>query len=152
VPCLTLRAGTVHTYLTRLPMLGAANGARIVNLSSLQELSFANVADPLVRGKARLPIEPAFVAVGPYHAACGLNNSVWFYNLNEGGVFACLFHGVDESQCRSRRRSPAKRARSSAPSRRSTSAPTMLRRCAMAACTCSWYGAALFCLDVFLYY
>jgi hypothetical protein len=44
------------------------------------------------------------------------------------------------------------RARSSAPSRRSTSAPTMLRRCAMAACTCSWFGAALFCLDVFLYY
>ncbi len=77
----------MYTYLTRLPLLGAANGSRVVNLSALQEMTVSNINTPdAARPKVRLPVEPAFVAVGPYHAACGLNNSVWFYSINETGT------------------------------------------------------------------
>lgn len=95
---ISTQSGTVHSYLTRLPMLGAANGQRLVYLSSLQELSFSNLAlarggtagNP-ARGKVRLTVEPAFVAVGPYYAASGLNNSVWFYNVADDGSLEPAF-------------------------------------------------------------
>lgn len=28
-----------------------------------------------------LEIEPSFLAIGPHHLACGMNNHVWFYDL-----------------------------------------------------------------------
>ena len=93
---ISTQSGAVYTYLTRLPLLGAANGQRIVNLSSLQELAYSNLALPGhaqggAKGKVRIPVEPGFVAVGPFHAACGLNNSVWFYNITDDGALEMAF-------------------------------------------------------------
>lgn len=29
----------------------------------------------------QLEIEPSFLAIGPFHLVCGMNNHVWFYDL-----------------------------------------------------------------------
>lgn len=33
--------------------------------------------------KVSLEIEPSFIAIGPYHFACGMNNHIWFYDLGQ---------------------------------------------------------------------
>lgn len=83
--------GVLHTFLSRLPQLGSASNMRVLCLSALQEMALGSIADPnIARTRARLPVEPVAVGVGPYHAACALNNSVWFYTIDDNGSMMML--------------------------------------------------------------
>eukprot|EP00040_Diaphanoeca_grandis_P026894 m.151683 g.151683 ORF g.151683 m.151683 type:complete len:1363 (+) comp30773_c0_seq2:182-4270(+) len=80
----TLANGNVYTYLTKLPMLGETSRTTVCHLSALQELTVADIEDEVKpRCKISIPIEPAFVAVGPYHVAAGFNNQAWIYGQND---------------------------------------------------------------------
>ncbi|KAJ8410983.1 hypothetical protein AAFF_G00180180 [Aldrovandia affinis] len=78
--------GTLHVFLTKLPILGDTCGTRIAYLTSLLEVTVANQ----VEGESPVPmeveVEPNFIAVGPDHVAVGMNNRAWFYALGDSGV------------------------------------------------------------------
>lgn len=77
--------GAVHVYLTKLPVLGSANGTRLSYLTSLREVT---VVDNVIQERplsVDIIVEPSFVALGPYHLAIGMNNRAWFYSLAEKG-------------------------------------------------------------------
>ncbi|XP_068702093.1 WD repeat-containing protein 19-like [Montipora foliosa] len=77
--------GAIHVYLTKLPVLGSANGTRLSYLTSLREVT---VVDNVVQERplsVDIIVEPNFVALGPYHLAVGMNNRAWFYSLAEKG-------------------------------------------------------------------
>ncbi|KAL7856198.1 hypothetical protein AOLI_G00198020 [Acnodon oligacanthus] len=78
--------GSLHVYLTKLPILGDSCGTRIAYLTSLLEVTVANQVegDPTVA--VAVEVEPNFIAVGPYHLAVGMNNRAWFYALGNSGV------------------------------------------------------------------
>lgn len=77
--------GAIHVYLTKLPVLGSANGTRLSYLTSLREVT---VIDNVIQERplsVDIIVEPSFVALGPYHLAVGMNNRAWFYSLAEKG-------------------------------------------------------------------
>uniref|UniRef100_A0A4W4G701 Anaphase-promoting complex subunit 4 WD40 domain-containing protein n=1 Tax=Electrophorus electricus TaxID=8005 RepID=A0A4W4G701_ELEEL len=78
--------GTLHVYLTRLPILGGGWGTRIAYLTSLLEVTVANQVDGEATVAVAVEVEPNFIAVGPYHVAVGMNNRAWFYALGDSGV------------------------------------------------------------------
>ncbi|NXW63068.1 WDR19 protein, partial [Eurystomus gularis] len=80
------RRGSLHVFLTKLPVLGDACSTRIAYLTSLLEVTIANHVErePLVT--VSVEVEPSFVAVGVYHLAVGMNNRAWFYALGENNV------------------------------------------------------------------
>uniref|UniRef100_A0A1B6EAI7 WD repeat-containing protein 19 n=1 Tax=Clastoptera arizonana TaxID=38151 RepID=A0A1B6EAI7_9HEMI len=79
--------GNVHVFLSKLPMLAATYANRIVLLSSLTQL----VLYQLYFEKGKVPtsitvnteVEPSFLAVGPFHIVCGMNNRAWCYDLTK---------------------------------------------------------------------
>lgn len=72
------QSGTVHTYLTKLPTVGAAAENRLAYLSSLQEMTvMLDDRTPPVKSRIKLSAEPTTMAVGPFHAACAINNTAW---------------------------------------------------------------------------
>ncbi|XP_075260010.1 WD repeat-containing protein 19-like isoform X2 [Convolutriloba macropyga] len=75
------KAGSLHVFLAKLPSLGEAFGTRIAILSSLLEVTISNsvLQEPDI--SIQLELEPAFLALGPFHLAVGMNNCVWFYEL-----------------------------------------------------------------------
>ncbi|KAF0037436.1 hypothetical protein F2P81_010310 [Scophthalmus maximus] len=62
--------GTLHVFLTKLPILGDSFGTRLAYLTSLLEETPVAI---------EVDVEPTFIAVGPYHVAVGMNNRAWFY-------------------------------------------------------------------------
>lgn len=83
---ITTQNGAVYTYLTKLPQLAASSGTRVCNLTGLREICICDPANPdEPRLKTSIPVEPSFVAVGPYHAAAGLNANAWFYAISDDG-------------------------------------------------------------------
>ncbi|KAK7874235.1 hypothetical protein R5R35_006274 [Gryllus longicercus] len=80
------QTGSVHVYLSQLPLVTSVCGTQIAVLSSLTELTLFSFD---LENKSKLPpsltldlpVEPTFVAVGPYHCAAGMNNRAWFYDL-----------------------------------------------------------------------
>ena len=109
--------GSVHVYLTKLPILGASCGTRIAYLTSLLEVTLqdniadvssnllhsdlftamkSNVAFNVVvffqEGPLAIPIEvePTFVSLGPYYMAAGMNNRAWFYLIGDNGITVSL--------------------------------------------------------------
>nr|XP_019597484.1 PREDICTED: WD repeat-containing protein 19 isoform X1 [Rhinolophus sinicus] len=82
---LSTQRGSLHVFLTKLPVLGDACSTRIAYLTSLLEVTVANPVEglPIV---VSVDVEPNFVAVGIYHLAVGMNNRAWFYVLGENGV------------------------------------------------------------------
>ncbi|XP_063720528.1 WD repeat-containing protein 19-like isoform X2 [Symsagittifera roscoffensis] len=91
------KAGSLHVFLAKLPSLGEAFGTRIAILSSLLEVTISNsvLQEPDI--SISLELEPAFLALGPFHLAVGMNNCVWFYEL--------LDRGENTAPVRSNRRS-----------------------------------------------
>ncbi|KAF7656695.1 hypothetical protein LDENG_00037970 [Lucifuga dentata] len=73
--------GTLHVFLTRLPILGDSFGTRLAYLTSLLEVTVSNQVDGESPVAIEVEVEPTFIAVGPYHVAVGMNNRAWFYAL-----------------------------------------------------------------------
>ncbi|XP_058458948.1 WD repeat-containing protein 19 isoform X2 [Malaya genurostris] len=76
--------GAICVFVTKLHSLYAISPPRIALLSSLAEVTIHYCAPEKLKSAAitiALEIEPSFLAIGPYHFACGMNNHVWFYDL-----------------------------------------------------------------------
>ncbi|XP_049328400.1 WD repeat-containing protein 19 isoform X1 [Astyanax mexicanus] len=78
--------GSLHVYLTKLPILGGSCGTRIAYLTSLLEVTVTNQVEGDPTMAVAVEVEPNFIAVGPYHLAVGMNNRAWFYALGNTGV------------------------------------------------------------------
>nr|XP_005286411.1 WD repeat-containing protein 19 isoform X5 [Chrysemys picta bellii] len=78
--------GSLHVFLTKLPILGDACCTRIAYLTSLLEVTVANHVEAELPITVSVEVEPNFVAVGLYHLAVGMNNRAWFYVLGENSV------------------------------------------------------------------
>nr|BAC31673.1 unnamed protein product [Mus musculus] len=82
---LSTQRGSLHVFLTKLPILGDACHTRIAYLTSLLEVTVANLIEGEPPITVSVDVEPTFVAVGLYHLAVGMNNRAWFYVLGENG-------------------------------------------------------------------
>ncbi|NXO83768.1 WDR19 protein, partial [Sitta europaea] len=80
------RRGSLHVFLTKLPILGDACSTRIAYLTSLLEVTIANHVESELPVTVSVEVEPSFVAVGAYHLAVGMNNRAWFYAFGENNV------------------------------------------------------------------
>ena len=80
-------SGCVYSFLACLPVLAEAHGTRYIYLTSLLELSVCSALPDgnLAPLAIRISMEPTFVALGPEHAALGMNNHVYFHSLTERG-------------------------------------------------------------------
>ena len=80
-------SGCVYSFLACLPVLAEAHGTRYIYLTSLLELSVCSALpqDNFAPLAIRIAMEPTFVALGPTHAALGMNNHVYFHSLTERG-------------------------------------------------------------------
>lgn len=96
--------GAVYTFLTKLPMIGAASSARVASLSGLTDLTIISPVDNFFR-KIQIPlqVEPAFCAVSTYSVAVGLNNQAWIYSIDEDGHYETIgqrtYFGNVEALC-----------------------------------------------------
>ncbi|KAJ3615317.1 hypothetical protein NHX12_018885 [Muraenolepis orangiensis] len=77
--------GTLHVFLTKLPILGDCCGTRLAYLTSLLEVTVSNQVEGEAAVAIEVEVEPTFIAVGPYHVAVGMNNRAWFYADHEAG-------------------------------------------------------------------
>ena len=89
---LTVGTGDGHCYsfLASLPNLSGAHDSRLAYLTSLAEVSIADLATNEVRTIA-IDSEPAFLALGEAHVAAGMNNQAWYYRVgpaSEGMEYA----------------------------------------------------------------
>ncbi|KAK2489183.1 hypothetical protein MC885_016782, partial [Smutsia gigantea] len=82
---LSTQRGSLHVFLTKLPILGDTCSTRIAYLTSLLEVTVANPVEGELPITVSVDLEPNFVAVGLYHLAVGMNNRAWFYVLGENG-------------------------------------------------------------------
>ncbi|NXY87829.1 WDR19 protein, partial [Alcedo cyanopectus] len=80
------RRGSLHVFLTKLPVLGDACSTRIAYLTSLLEVTVANPVERELPVTVSVEVEPSFVAIGVYHLAVGMNNRAWFYALGDNNV------------------------------------------------------------------
>ena len=79
-------SGCVYNFLACLPVLAESHGTNYIYLTSLLELSVCSATSDSARSLAiRISMEPTFVALGPHHAALGMNNHVFFHSLTEKG-------------------------------------------------------------------
>ncbi|TMS23823.1 WD repeat-containing protein 19 [Larimichthys crocea] len=87
--------GTLHVFLTKLPILGDSFGTRLAYLTSLLEVTVSNQVEGETPVAIEVEVEPTFIAIGPYHVAVGMNNRAWFYALvdQEPDYAAALFEG-----------------------------------------------------------
>ncbi|XP_066952339.1 LOW QUALITY PROTEIN: WD repeat-containing protein 19 [Macrobrachium rosenbergii] len=76
-------AGNIHVYLTKLPVLGGAYGSRVAHLTSLLEVTVANVVEKEHPVTVSVDVEPSFLGIGPYHLMVGMNNRAWIYTLGD---------------------------------------------------------------------
>ncbi|XP_058063715.1 WD repeat-containing protein 19 [Anopheles bellator] len=80
----TTSQGAICVFVTKLHSLFAIAPPRIALLSSLAEIAIHHYAPDRTKAPpvlVTLEIEPSFLAIGPYHMACGMNNHAWFYDL-----------------------------------------------------------------------
>ncbi|KAK2918993.1 WD repeat-containing protein 19 [Channa argus] len=78
---ISTQKGTLHVFLTKLPILGDSFGTRLAYLTSLLEVTVSNQVERESPVAIDVEVEPTFIAVGPYHVAVGMNNKAWFYAL-----------------------------------------------------------------------
>lgn len=81
----TTQQGSLCVFVTQMHTLHAVSPPRIALLTNLTEVTLYHYSG--VEKAKQLPntvtleIEPSFLAIGPCHLACGMNNHVWFYDL-----------------------------------------------------------------------
>ncbi|XP_071315895.1 WD repeat-containing protein 19-like isoform X2 [Trachinotus anak] len=73
--------GTLHVFLTKLPLLYDSFGTQLASLTSLLEVTISNQVEGETPVTIELDVEPTVIAVGPYNVAVGVNNRAWFYAL-----------------------------------------------------------------------
>uniref|UniRef100_A0A914URT3 Anaphase-promoting complex subunit 4 WD40 domain-containing protein n=1 Tax=Plectus sambesii TaxID=2011161 RepID=A0A914URT3_9BILA len=78
-------SGSLHVYLTRLPVLGDCWQNKIAVLTSLTEITVLNEVEQEAPISFNTEVEPTFIGVGPVHIAVGMNNRAWFYQLTPQG-------------------------------------------------------------------
>ncbi|XP_043827945.1 WD repeat-containing protein 19 isoform X1 [Dromiciops gliroides] len=78
--------GSLHVFLTKLPVLGDKCSTRIAYLTSLLEVTIANPVEGELPITVSVEVEPNFLAIGLYHLAVGMNNRAWFYALGDDVV------------------------------------------------------------------
>ena len=98
--CLPTHPGIVHNFLARLPAIYASYGARIAYLSSLREVSIVDSATSRRPDIVSVSLEPAFLALGPYHLAAGINNHVVYYHCSDSSM---ITEQVSHPECPLRR-------------------------------------------------
>jgi len=76
--------GYVMTLLASLPTLHGAHATQLCYLTSLLELSVLDVTRN-TRTQVEIETEPAFLAMGAYHVAVGINNQAWIYRIATNG-------------------------------------------------------------------
>lgn len=96
----TCNQGSISIFVTKLHSLYAVSAPRIALLSSLAEVAIYHYIPD--KNKTPMPttvvveIEPTFIAIGPYHLACGMNNHVWFYDIGRSSTDTPLLLGDRE--------------------------------------------------------
>lgn len=76
--------GSIHSFLSALPVMGEAYGSKMVMMTGLAELTVMDVASRMPVARVTADLEPAFCGLGPAHLACGMNNKV------RGAAYRCL--------------------------------------------------------------
>uniref|UniRef100_A0A7N8WU58 WD repeat-containing protein 19 n=1 Tax=Mastacembelus armatus TaxID=205130 RepID=A0A7N8WU58_9TELE len=87
--------GTLHVFLTKLPILGGCYGTRLAYLTSLLEVTVSNQVERESPVAIQVEVEPTFIAVGPYHVAVGMNNRAWFYALIDQEPGVCKLKDIE---------------------------------------------------------
>ncbi|XP_050543310.1 WD repeat-containing protein 19 isoform X2 [Daktulosphaira vitifoliae] len=78
--------GCIHLYLGTLPMLSASFNSCVAILTSLNQITVfyyhldKNQSPYTISVTAE--IEPTFLGIGPFHLAVGMNNRIWYYQIN----------------------------------------------------------------------
>ncbi|CAJ1052137.1 WD repeat-containing protein 19 [Xyrichtys novacula] len=80
---ISTQKGTLHVFLTKLPILGGSFGTQLAYLTSLLEVTVFNWVEWDKPVTIEVEVEPTFIAVGPFHVAVGMNNRAWFYALTD---------------------------------------------------------------------
>ncbi len=68
-------SGQLCSYLASLPAVYGTHGPLVAELSSLAEVTVADVASRQV-ARVEVAVEPLMCGVGPHHLAVGINNQV----------------------------------------------------------------------------
>ncbi|KAL1509542.1 hypothetical protein ABEB36_004257 [Hypothenemus hampei] len=82
----TTRNGSANIYVSQMHLLYAVCPPKIAILSSLTEIGLYTYTADKEKLKpiyVNLTTEPAFIGVGQYHLAVGMNNRIWFYDLTK---------------------------------------------------------------------
>ncbi|EJW79722.1 hypothetical protein WUBG_09369, partial [Wuchereria bancrofti] len=77
------RSGTLHLFLTKMPILGAAYRNTIAILSSLSEITLFREGEKSPLAVVKIELEPTGIALGPKHIAITMNNRAWLYEIVE---------------------------------------------------------------------
>lgn len=78
------RNGAIFNFVASMPSIFDCAGTRIGFMSSLRELSLIDVSmNTAPQFSFEVPVEPTFVAIGPRHAAVGMNNRAWFHDATK---------------------------------------------------------------------
>lgn len=76
VPTCFLQSGQLYAYVVSVPAISAAWGSTLAYCISLQEVLVVDTVNKGTQARIVIATEPAFIALGPYHIAVGMNNKV----------------------------------------------------------------------------
>lgn len=79
-------SGNIHTFLARMKIANAAWQSQVAYLSSLREVSIANVRTHLAPCKVPVNVEAQFISLGGMHVAAGSKKEVHFHRYLQGDV------------------------------------------------------------------
>lgn len=75
------QSGQLLSFLAALPVVFDSHASKVLYLTSVLEMTVADVTRRGLAIRIAIDNEPAFSGLGPSHAAIGMNNQVTFYRL-----------------------------------------------------------------------